>query len=167
MDQASITRYIVEAFAQVHTDTSTADTFFFYSSYRKLPFATLVTHDTDFDHASHLDRPDVFGLNVGIGRETFRSFFGPRRAGGGESPYDFTALDRVMPHPVYGAMHWVCVLNPSETTFRTVQPLLAEAYDRAVRMHARATITAQTPADADAPPTLQESASPPERAPKA
>ena len=33
--------------------------------------------------------------------------------------HDFTALDRIMPHPVYGKMYWVCVLNPSDETFRT------------------------------------------------
>jgi hypothetical protein len=33
-----------------------------------------------------------------------------------------------MPHPVYGRNHWVCVLNPSDSTFESVKPLLAEAY---------------------------------------
>jgi hypothetical protein len=30
-------------------------------------------------------------------------------------------------------MSWVCVLNPGAETLKTVQPLLAEAYDMAVR----------------------------------
>jgi hypothetical protein len=35
-------------------------------------------------------------------------------------------------------MYWVCVLNPSEQTFATdVEPLLAEAYERAVSKHNR------------------------------
>ena len=43
-----------------------------------------------------------------------------------------------MPHPVYGRMYWVCVLNPSDETFATkVQPLLAEAYDMAVVKYTR------------------------------
>ena len=29
-----------------------------------------------------------------------------------------------MPHPVYGPNHWVCVLNPSDTTFENLKPLL-------------------------------------------
>ena len=33
-----------------------------------------------------------------------------------------------MPHPVYGRMHWICVVNPSEATFETLMPSLAEAY---------------------------------------
>jgi predicted DNA-binding protein (MmcQ/YjbR family) len=51
--------------------------------------------------------------------------------------HDFTALDRLMPHPVYGRNHWVCVLNPSEATFETLKPLLEEAYDRAVERYTR------------------------------
>ena len=42
-----------------------------------------------------------------------------------------------MPHPVYGRNHRVCVLNPSEATFEALQPLLREAYGRAVQRHPR------------------------------
>jgi len=42
--------------------------------------------------------------------------------------YDFAALDRLMPHPVYASQSWACALNPSAETFETVKPLLAEAY---------------------------------------
>jgi hypothetical protein len=34
-------------------------------------------------------------------------------------------------------MFWICVLNPSAATFQTVQPLLAEAYDLAVKKYAK------------------------------
>ncbi len=47
---------------------------------------------------------------------------------GNESKYDFTALDRLMPHPVYGRNHFVCVLNPSDSTFESIKPLLEEAH---------------------------------------
>ena len=33
--------------------------------------------------------------------------------------------------------HWVCVLNPSEATLERLKPLLAEAYDRAVKRYAK------------------------------
>jgi hypothetical protein len=36
-----------------------------------------------------------------------------------------------------GDYHWVCVLNPDETTFERLQPLLREPYDRAVERYAR------------------------------
>lgn len=38
-----------------------------------------------------------------------------------------------MPHPVYGRNHFVCVLNPSDSTFETVKPLLSEADQIAVK----------------------------------
>jgi hypothetical protein len=40
-----------------------------------------------------------------------------------------------MPHPVYAAQFYVCVLNPGAETFEAVKPLLAEAYSIAVRRH--------------------------------
>jgi hypothetical protein len=58
------------------------------------------------------------------------------------SDENFTALDRVMPHPVYGRNHWVCVLNPSDATFHSVRPLLAEAYQIAVDRAGRRKIRA-------------------------
>lgn len=50
--------------------------------------------------------------------------FHPNSAAGGgvASVYDFTALDQIMPHPVYGKMFWVCVLNPSAATFQSLHP---------------------------------------------
>ena len=145
MDEASVTQYILDTFDGVETVTSSGNTFFFYGSDRKFPFVTLVTND-EYDQFSNLNRPSVFRLNIGISKETYRSLFGtqisqPSPSDAGEatgSGYDFTALDKLMPHPVYGAMYWVCVLNPSAETFQeVVAPLLAEAYDRDVSRHAR------------------------------
>jgi hypothetical protein len=34
---------------------------------------------------------------------------------------------------VYGTNHFVCVLNPSDSTFDTIKPLLSEAYEIAVK----------------------------------
>lgn len=48
-------------------------------------------------------------------------------AGGHFEVADFTALDRLMPHPMYAKMYWVSVINPSAKTFATVKLLLAEA----------------------------------------
>ena len=85
----------------------------------------------DFDNASNLDRPGLFRLNIGLSSATYESLLVPT------AEHDFTALDRLMPHPVYGGNHWVSVLNPSEATFETLKPLLREAYDRAVERYAR------------------------------
>lgn len=147
MDQAAITEYIAGTFAGVNVvvgskeagspEVAWGDTFFIYDPDRNLPakhqfpFATIVTKNYPrFDEASKLDRPCVFRLNVGVGKETFRSMF---ESAAEETTYDFAALDRIMPHPVYGRQYWVCVLNPSEGTFESIRPLLKEAYEIAVR----------------------------------
>jgi len=110
------------------------DTFFIYDPNRefegprRFPFATIVIKDYgDFDNASQLDRPGVFRLNIGVSKNTYQRLFPD------EAEHDFTALDRLMPHPVYGRNHFVCVLNPSDSTFERLKPLLAEAHAIAKR----------------------------------
>jgi Family of unknown function (DUF6194) len=149
MDEAAITKYIADTLGGVDVlvgsreagspEIAWGDTFFIYDPDRNLepkhqnPFATIVTKDYgEFDRASNLDRPGVFRLNVGVSKPTFQSLFPAR-----DADHDFTALDQIMPHPVYGKMYWVCVLNPSETTFGAVKPLLAEAYSMAVARHGK------------------------------
>ena len=102
-----------------------------------------MTKDNDYDRASNLDRPSVFRLNIGVSKHTYRSLFGPQPLrldadGVVDTSHDFTALDQLLPHPMYAPQSWVCVLNPSDATFQAVRPLLAEAYDRSVRRHAKA-----------------------------
>jgi hypothetical protein len=143
LDEAAITRYIEATFIGVDVvigseengapEIAWGDTFFIYDPERNLedarrfPFATIVTKDYgDFDNASKLDRPGVFRLNIGVSKETYARLFGAK------GDHDFAALDRLMPHPVYGRNHWVCVLNPSNTTFLEITPLLQEAYEIAV-----------------------------------
>ena len=64
----------------------------------------------------------------------------PPEAGGViDTGHDFTALDQLMPHPIYGHLYWVCVLNPGAAAFPTVRTLLAEAYEMAVGKHAKRT----------------------------
>ena len=80
----------------------------------------------EFDNASNLDRPGVFRLNIGVSKETFAKLFPT------DGEHDLPAIDRLMPHPVYGRNHFVCVLNPSDSTFESVKPLLKEAHAIAV-----------------------------------
>jgi hypothetical protein len=144
MSETEITRYISDTFSGIEVQVASredgspeiawGDTFFFYDpgreipAERKFPFATIVTKDYgEFDCASNLNRPGVFRLNIGVSKQTFAALFGVAKA----EDHDFTALDKLMPHPVYGKMHWVCVLNPSAATFEAIRPLLAEAYERA------------------------------------
>lgn len=119
------------------------DTFFIYDPDHRLigaqrfPFATIVTKDYDgFDHASNLNRPGVFRVNVGVSSGTFDAMFGTARAPG--AGYDFAALDTLLPHPVYAPQHWVSILNPSLDTFmNVVRPLLVEAYEMASARYRR------------------------------
>jgi hypothetical protein len=86
-------------------------------------FATLGTNDDAYDRFSDLARPGVFRLNIGVGRASFDAI-----AAAQPTP-DFTAFDTLVPHPVYAAQRWVCVVCPSDATFeRLVTPLLAEAH---------------------------------------
>jgi hypothetical protein len=139
VDEASIIRYVSGQFEDVNVvvgsqeagspEIAWGDTFFIHKGDRnQFPFATIVTKDYgDFDNASNLNRDGVFRLNIGVSKETFGSLFRD------DATHDFTALDILMPHPVYGRNHWVCVLNPSDATFESIKQLLAEAYDIAVR----------------------------------
>ena len=90
-------------------------------------WATVMTSDA-YDSASDLDRPGVFRLNIGLPRDRFRELVDPA------AEFDTTALDSLFPHPVYGTMNWVSVLNP-DRTWPLARQLLAEAHAFAVRKH--------------------------------
>lgn len=101
-------------------------------------FCTLKEKDGENDKASRLDRPDVYRLNFGLPTNAYLKRFGPKperpeKGHAIQGPWDFTKLDQITPHPVYGWMGWVAVLNPSSETFEQCKPLLALAYDKAVK----------------------------------
>jgi hypothetical protein len=146
MNITAVVEHINSTFADIHPVAAWGETSFFYNPGRKLPrgiyFATVKDKDGDNDRASGLNRPDVYRLNIGISRSTYRSLYGPppaRPAAGSvvDTGHDFTVLDQLTPHPVYGWMSWVSVLNPSAATFETVKPLLAEAHGLAVAKFAK------------------------------
>jgi len=131
MDEATIRDYILRTCPGTTVVDAAGDSYFFTDPRQMHPFATLVTSDAH-DQASDLNRPGVFRLNVGVGKATFQALFGAT------ADHDFTALDRLLPHPVYGKMYWVCVLNPGPATSEAVRSLLAEAYAGDMRRHGRA-----------------------------
>lgn len=146
MDETAIIQYITGTFAGIQIASADGNSFFYYGPDGKIPektfpFATLVTKD-DYDTVSNLSRPSVCRLNIGLTKDTFVSLLGAPPKAPGESGiidigHDFTALDQVMPHPIYGHMCWVCVLNPGTATWGTVQTLLEEAYNRAAKKQAK------------------------------
>lgn len=128
MDEASIIQFITTSFDDVSVVQADGNYFFFEgpSDGQKFPIITLATNDRD-DQVSNLQRPGIYRLNIGLRKPTFQAMFPDAGAA-----YDYTALDQIMPHPVYGKMYWCCVLNPSMATFETVKDLLLEAYEIAV-----------------------------------
>ena len=140
MTPQEIKQYLLANYKDVIEKTTWGETSFFVNPGRKLPsgtyFATIKECDGPNDKASDLDRENVFRLNIGIGRPMFESVFGtsPGRPGKGgiiEGPWNFTALNTPMPHPVYGWMSWVCVLNPTKDTFEALIPWLDASYEKA------------------------------------
>ena len=146
MNDVEMSQYITNTFKGVDVVVDSDNSFFFYNPNssvppdHKFPFVTLMTNDLN-DPFSDLSRRSLWRLNIGVSKQTFRSLFGELPSGsddtaessGDEGGYDFTAVDRVMPHPVYGRMYWVCVVSPGSEIFDTkVQPLLTEAYEMAV-----------------------------------
>ena len=69
------------------------------------------------DSASQLNTSGKYRLNLKISKQTFIKLFKsiPKRPSVAgeiiEGKYDFTALDTLMPHPVYGWMTWACVIT--------------------------------------------------------
>jgi erythromycin esterase-like protein len=110
--------------------------FFFAGGQRRNPFATIVGHDiAGFDARSRLDRAGVYRLNIELGRDEFRRLFGygPEDFAEYQEKIDFSVLDELMPHPVYAAQGWGCVLNPGSRSGGQVTHLLSYARDRAAR----------------------------------
>ncbi len=132
-DPKAINRLILERYPETFVAEALGATFFSLDEKHWPNFATLVTTDEhDEGTPSDLARPGAFRLNIGVGRETFE-----RLVGSMEAP-DYAAYDRLLPHPVYARQHWISILNPSDSTFRTVAlPLLAEAHDRLAAQRAR------------------------------
>jgi hypothetical protein len=129
----SINRYIVTTYPETDVVAIPSATFFSLDPERHFPnFATIVEND-DHDQASDLSRPGIFRLNLGVDRPTFERIAHEA----GPQP-DYTALDTLLPHPVYARQRWISILNPSAVTFNTVViPLIALAHDRLAAQRAR------------------------------
>ena len=118
----------------------------FYNPKGKLPkgiyILTFKEKDGPNDKASNVDRPGVYRLNLGISKQTYQTLFGeiPKRPLAGRivnTGHDFDKLDEIMPHPVYGWMSWIGVLNPSKTTFSKLKPLIDEGVELAKIKYAK------------------------------
>ncbi|MCS5733432.1 DUF6194 family protein [Herbiconiux daphne] len=108
------------------------DHFFYYSPDGTVPsntqpYATIVTKDYPDDALSNLDPAGRWRLNIHVGATVFAELTG-------ETPddvatRDFSEEDVFLPHPVYGALGWVAVVDPGERTLATALTLLRAAHD--------------------------------------
>lgn len=138
MDAAALTGWICEQFEGVATEENFGFRFFFFGDDRKLPFATIALEDTEHDSVSHLARDGGYRLNIGVGRATFQQLFAD--PDGPNAEIDHTVRNRLMPHPVYAAQSFVCIVNPEGGQLTQAKELLAEAYDLAVIREGRRAI---------------------------
>lgn len=135
MNIEDIKTYIFQNFETVNLVEANGDLFFKYDKNDKHPFATIVTRDNEYDSTSNLNREGFYRLNVGLDKNTFNSMFGGLTHKKGFEAYlnlriDFTKEDTIMPHPTYGAMYWVCVVNPSKEKFKSLRNYLELSYNK-------------------------------------
>lgn len=75
----------------------------------------------------------VYRVNFGISTESFISMFHqkpsrPKKGSTIDGGYNFTALNTLTPHPVYGWMKWVSILNLTQEKFNDIKYLIDESY---------------------------------------
>jgi len=112
------------------------DAFFYYAPDGQVPttvqpYGTVVTKNYPDDTSCDLDRPGRWRVNGQVGRERARGLVG------GEVAWGDVEADVLLPHPVYGELGWVCVVNPADRTTPQVLDLLREAHDDARRRYER------------------------------
>lgn len=101
---------------------------------RGIYILTIKEKDGPNDKSSRLDRDKIFPVEHRRTKIDLRTAVRlaaprPRMDGIVDMDADFTLTDRILPHPIYAWMDWICVLNPSEKTFEILRPLI-EKYAR-------------------------------------
>lgn len=128
-----VTEFVADESAGAPPGTN-GDRFYFAGVSHRMPFATIVAHDTaDFDEKSRLDRPGVFRLNIALGRAEFTRRFGypPAEAAEHWGVVDLARIGVIMPHPAYAIQGWMSVLNPPVSLLPELDDLLDRARRRA------------------------------------
>lgn len=140
MNIEDILNYCVENLDGVELNKNWGEKAIFYNPLGTLKkgvyVLTIKEKDGKNDKSSNGNRENIYRVNIGIRKDTFKSLFSyvPSRPSAGgivDMDYDFTELDKIMPHPVYAWMGWICVLSPSDETFETLKPLIQESYSYA------------------------------------
>lgn len=146
MKKEEIIKEVSERFDGLVLDKNWGEVGLFYNPEKRLSkgiyVLTFKEKDGPNDKASNINRDNVYRLNIGITKHTFIKLFGniPVRPKAGkiiEMAYDFTELNKIMPHPVYGWMAWISILNPEQTNFEKILPLIEEGYSLAITKYAK------------------------------
>jgi hypothetical protein len=137
-----IQEYILSSFKDVYLKNTWGEKSFFYNPGKVKPhgtyFFTIKEKDGENDKASNLERVDIYRINFCISQEIFIDLFKnkpvrPSKGNSIEGSYDFTQLNILTPHPIYGWMKWVSILNPDKKTFEDIKPLIDESYQISVK----------------------------------
>lgn len=116
-----------------HPEIAWGDHFFYYAPdgqvpRNRQPYATIVTKNYPDDTRSGLDADGRWRLNIHVGPQAFTELLGYAPAVIDESGVDYSTADVFLPHPLYGAYGWVCVVNPGNTTLGRVREVLRDAH---------------------------------------
>ena len=150
MKPSDIVDKIEQALSGVKPKSSWGETSLFYNPGNRLPngvyVCTIKEKDGANDKASHLDRPGVFRVSIGLLPHTYNALFGqkPSRPAKGCvvcTGHNYAALNELTPHPIYGWMSWAQILSPTEHEFDRIFPLIVEAHSSAVLKFNKKTLT--------------------------
>lgn len=142
IEPSTVHDYIMTHLDGVSPAETWGETAFFYNPGQILSrgtyFATIKPKDGANDNASHLDRPGLWRLNLGVSKGAYLELFGPppERPGKGgivAGDWDFTTPNLITPHPVYGWMSWIAVINPTGETWGKCCTLITDAHARAAK----------------------------------
>jgi len=116
-----------------HPELSWGDFFFYYAPdgqvpRNRQPYATIVTKDYPGDTQSCLDVEHRWRLNIHVGSQIFTELVGYPPAEINDRGIDYSATDAFLPHPLYGAYGWVCVVNPGSATLDRALEALCGAH---------------------------------------
>ncbi|WP_423059361.1 DUF6194 family protein [Brevibacterium linens] len=116
-----------------HPEISWGDYFFYYAPDRQVPsnrqpYATIATKDYPDDAESRLDADGRWRLNIHVGSQIFAELLGYPPEEIDESEVEYSITDMILPHPLYGAYGWVCIVNPGPETIERALETLHDAH---------------------------------------
>lgn len=117
-----------------HPPISWGDHFFYFAAdgqvpSNRQPYATIVTKDYPGDDASRLNAEGRWRLNIHVGAAVFQELLGGRPSDIDTGAMDLAAADVVIPHPMYGTLGWVSIVNPGAATTDAAVRLLRAAHE--------------------------------------